>query len=360
MRVKIFTPVMLFGLLLLSGCSLLPPFPGGQPTVSIAGTVWSGKDSDGALYEYRFRKDGALHYQSPTGFWKNGSWKQRGNRVYMETNNRYTERQGTIQGNRMSGKARNIKGAHWTWQASKMVKNQFAAVIKPTPKVAKKTAWSYTGRPGPANWGALDPAFATCTNGNKQSPINLTVIKKGELPTLQLDYNHGGNEVINNGHTIQINVAAGNSMTVAGHRYTLKQIHFHAPGEHAIHGHTYPMEGHFVHVDNNGRMAIIAVLYKTGPANKALQKAWLQIPRQSGDKNNLVSGIDPTNLLPHKLDYYQYNGSLTTPPCTEGVSWFVMQYYNTLSKKQIDTFSMVMHRANNRPLMPRNNRTIMQ
>jgi carbonic anhydrase len=220
--------------------------------------------------------------------------------------------------------------------------------------------WSYSGNQGPEYWGKLAPEFSICSTGKNQSPIDLTGMVEGELPTLKVDYKVGGHEVINNGHTIQINYASGNYMRVGDKSFALKQVHFHSPSDNTIKGRSYPLEVHFVHADKNGNLAVIAVMLEAGKPNAELQKAWAKMPMEKGGKAALKQAVYAGKLLPKNLGYYRYNGSLTTPPCSEGVSWFVMKNPDTTSKEQVDKFVRAMKHANNRPVQPVNARVIVQ
>ena len=220
--------------------------------------------------------------------------------------------------------------------------------------------WSYSGSQGPEYWGKLAPEFSICSTGKNQSPINLTGMVEGELPTLKVNYKVEGHEVINNGHTIQINYASGSYMSVGDKSFALKQVHFHSPSDNTIEGRSYPLEVHFVHADKNGNLAVIAVMLETGKPNAELQKAWAEMPMEKGGKAALKETVDAGKLLPQNLGYYRYNGSLTTPPCSEGVSWFVMKSPDTASTEQVDKFVRAMKHANNRPVQPVNARLIVQ
>lgn len=225
---------------------------------------------------------------------------------------------------------------------------------------AGKTHWAYSGHQGPEHWGELDKSYAICGTGKNQSPINLTNMVEGKLPVLTVDYKAGGAEVLNNGHTIQVNYASGSTMTVGDRSFELKQFHFHSPSENTIEGNSYPMEAHFVHADANGNLAVIAVMFKPGKYNAELGKAWAHMPESAGGKHALSSPVDANILLPHNHAYYRFNGSLTTPPCSEGVNWFIMKFFDTASQEQIDKFTHTMHHANNRPVQPINAREVIQ
>ena len=219
--------------------------------------------------------------------------------------------------------------------------------------------WEYTGEAGAENWAKLSPDFAAC-GGKNQSPINLTGFIEAQLKPIAFSYKAGVTEILNNGHTVQVNAAAGSSITVDGVQFDLKQFHFHAPSENLIKGKSYPLEAHLVHADKDGNLAVVAVMFKEGKANKALEKAWAQMPKNAGDKLSLTEKIAPTEILPKNRDYYRFNGSLTTPPCSEGVRWLVMKHAMTASEAQIEAFTHVIHHPNNRPVQPVNARPVLQ
>jgi carbonic anhydrase len=224
----------------------------------------------------------------------------------------------------------------------------------------EKVHWGYSGHEGPGHWGELDPKYSACSEGKNQSPVNLTGMIESDLPAIAISYQPGGNEVLNNGHTIQVNYKPGSTISVNGHEFELKQLHFHSPSENTIEGKSYPMEAHFVHADKEGNLAVIALMFKTGEQNAELEKAWAHMPEKSGEKYELPKSVDANMLLPNDRDYYRFNGSLTTPPCSEGVWWLVMKSVSTASKEQIDAFSHTMHHPNNRPVQPANARAILK
>lgn len=224
---------------------------------------------------------------------------------------------------------------------------------------AQNTHWGYSGLEGPSNWAALSPDNSVCS-GKNQSPINVSNSIDANLPAIQFNYKTGGHEILNNGHTVQVNYQQGSSIHIDGTDFMLLQFHFHTPSENNIHGLSYPLEAHFVHTDNQGNLAVVAVMFTLGTENKALSSAWLNMPQHAGDIHQLSQIINANTLLPSSLDYYRFNGSLTTPPCSEGVRWFVMKNAITISAQQIDTFSKVLHEPNNRPLQPINARTILR
>lgn len=222
--------------------------------------------------------------------------------------------------------------------------------------------WDYsaTGHEGPENWGTLDPSYSMCAEGKNQSPVDLAGMVESDLPFITVDYQAGGNEILNNGHTIQVNYKPGSTISVTGNQYELKQFHFHTPSENIVNGNAWPLEAHFVHADTNGNLAVIAVMFRTGETNSELEKAWGVMPENAGEKDLLAVLVDANLLLPEDRDYYRFNGSLTTPPCSEGVLWLVMKNDNAASVDQIEKFAHLMHHPNNRPIQPRNSRLIMK
>jgi carbonic anhydrase len=224
---------------------------------------------------------------------------------------------------------------------------------------ATTTHWAYSGEEGPENWAKLAPEFTACA-GKNQSPINLTGFVEANLQPIRFAYKSDGNEILNNGHTVQVNYAAGNSISVDDIQFELKQFHFHAPSENHINGKSYAMEAHLVHADMDGNLAVVAIMFNEGAANEALAHIWPLIPRHAGEKKALPSSIDAVKLLPDNHDYYRFNGSLTTPPCTEGVRWLVMKESVSVSKKQVEAFLRAMHHPNNRPVQPINARQVLR
>lgn len=219
-------------------------------------------------------------------------------------------------------------------------------------------AWDYTGDTGPDNWAKLSPEYSSCA-GSNQSPINMAGFVDAKLEPIVFTYDAGSSDILNNGHTVQVNTLPGSTITVDGIAFELKQFHFHVPSENQIHGKSYPMEGHLVHADKNGNLAVVAVMVEEGKANDALAKAWAQLP-EKGEKFALTSDISPLEILPSDRDYYRFNGSLTTPPCSEGVRWLVMKQPITASKEQIDQFLQVIHHPNNRPVQAVNARSVLE
>jgi carbonic anhydrase len=220
--------------------------------------------------------------------------------------------------------------------------------------------WGYSGEGGPENWAKLAADNAMCALGRNQSPIDLSGFVEADLKPLKLDYKAGASEIVNNGHTIQVNYAPGSSLTVDGRAFELKQFHFHAPSENRVGGKQFPLEGHLVHADKDGNLAVLAVMFEAGAANPVLEKAWAAMPVKAGGKAPLPAGLNVLAMLPADKDYYRFNGSLTTPPCTEGVRWLVAKKPASVSKAQVERFSKTLGFANNRPVQAVNARPVLQ
>ncbi|QJR15835.1 carbonic anhydrase [Usitatibacter palustris] len=227
---------------------------------------------------------------------------------------------------------------------------------------ADASHWTYSGEAGPANWSKGDPKNVMCGLGRNQSPIDIAGGIPAKLEALRIDYRESGGDLVNNGHTIQLDIADGGTLALAGRVFHLKQFHFHAPGENRIQGKEYPLEVHLVHADKDGNLAVIGVMFKDGPANPVLDKLWSATPTKAGDKVVLRAGSAPAaaSLLPKSKAYYRFNGSLTTPPCSEGVLWLVMKNPLTASKAQVEKFTKTVGFANNRPIQSVNARPVLQ
>lgn len=224
----------------------------------------------------------------------------------------------------------------------------------------KAVHWSYSGETGPLHWGELSPEFAGCSKGTSQTPIDLKTGYKTNLDKLQNSFYAQDMRIINNGHTIQINFGAGNSSVIDGIKFALLQFHFHTPSEHTVNGKHYPMEMHLVHKNDKGELGVIGVFFKEGKENSELQKIIDNFPGEIGKETTVKSvKINAADFLPADKNYYHYFGSLTTPPCSEGVSWVVIKAPLEASKKQIEQFEKIMH-ENNRPVLPLNKRFLLE
>jgi carbonic anhydrase len=217
--------------------------------------------------------------------------------------------------------------------------------------------WGYGGH-GPDSWGEM-PGAGTCHLGKEQSPIDIRDAKKSALPPLRFAYGKGSGEVVNNGHTVQVNLANGGSLNVDGVAYKLVQFHFHTPSEEHVEGKAYPMVAHLVHQNAEGKLAVVAVLLKEGKTNAALAEVFDGMPQHEGAKKSLPASFDAADVLPAERGYFAFVGSLTTPPCSEGVRWFVLKEPVTVSKAQIAAFRKLYH-MNARPVQPLNGRVVEQ
>jgi carbonic anhydrase len=224
--------------------------------------------------------------------------------------------------------------------------------------MAQEHAWTYSGKEGPKDWASLKPEYQTCKLGKTQSPINIKGAKKEALAPIQFDYKPATLNVINNGHTIQVNYPEGSWITVGDKKYQLKQFHFHHPSEEHVNGKGYDMVAHLVHADADGKLAVVAVLLKKGSANAMVQKIWENLPKEEGKATD-VAGVEvnASALLPANTAYYTFTGSLTTPPCSEEVTWFVLKTPNELSAGEVAAFAKI-YPHNARPIQPTNVREI--
>lgn len=217
--------------------------------------------------------------------------------------------------------------------------------------------WAYSGDTGPESWGMLKPEFQQCLFGKRQSPIDIRDGIPVQLDAIQFDYHPTGFRVIDNGHTIQANVDPGSSITLQGKRYELVQFHFHRPSEERVNGKQFDMVAHLVHKDAEGKLAVIAVLIEQGNAHPALQLVWNALPLEKGIEQASSVPIDLNQILPEQKQYFTYMGSLTTPPCTEGVLWMVMKHPAQMSREQIGIFAR-MYPMNARPVQSAQGRMI--
>jgi carbonic anhydrase len=244
------------------------------------------------------------------------------------------------------------------------------ATTKPSvAPAAGDPVWHYEGAEGPANWGTLSPKFAACGEGTSQSPVDIADTVAGTEPlelktnllpgALKIAHHEHVADGINNGHTIQINYEGGDTLTIGNDSYTLVQYHFHNQSEHTVKGRHYPMEMHLVHKAASGKLAVIGVFIEEGAHNAAFDPIWSNLPKQKGVETHYPSvTVDVDRLLPTNRASYRYDGSLTTPPCSEGVRWIVMTTPIQLSADQIKAFTAIIH-DNNRPTQPLNGRPVL-
>jgi len=228
--------------------------------------------------------------------------------------------------------------------------------------------WSYTGEGAPTHWADLRPDFALCGDGTSQSPVDLGDAVPGDSVSVTRDYRpatlriaHQEHivDVIDNGHTIQITYDEGSTLDLGeGIVYELAQYHFHSPSEHTVNGEHYPMEMHFVHQSADDRLAVVAAFIAEGAHNPAFGPIWENLPSVPGEERHLEHvSVDIDDLVPMEHHYYRYQGSLTTPPCSEGVEWIVRANPIELAREQIETFRAIFH-ENNRPVQPLEGRSV--
>jgi len=217
-------------------------------------------------------------------------------------------------------------------------------------------SWKYEGAEGPENWGELSPAFKVCSIGVQQSPIDLTQAIRAEVKPIRVNYVPTALNVVNNGHTIQVNCDPGSSIILDGTKFKLLQYHFHHPSEHLMNGKTFQLEVHFVHISDDGTLAVLAVFVDPGPQSSALAPIWKVMPRQEGKARG--GKVDPAALLPTDRSYFRYLGSLTTPPCSQKVIWSVFRTPLQMSRSQVKDFASIFP-ANARPVQPLHRRLLL-
>lgn len=218
-------------------------------------------------------------------------------------------------------------------------------------------AWSYEGAGGPDHWAGLRPEYASCGSGERQSPIDIRDGIRLQLEPLQFTYQASAFKVIDDGHTVRVKVAGGNTLDVMGRRYELKYFQFHRPSEVRVDGKAFDMSAHLVHEDAQGHAAIVAVLLQRGGAHPVVQSVWNNLPLERHVELAAPSPLDPGALLPTDRRYATFMGSMTSPPCQEGVLWMVMKAPVTLSDYQLSVFSR-LYPMNARPVQPAHGRLI--
>ena len=259
-----------------------------------------------------------------------------------------------------------VMRANQAARAAAAAKARKAAAAQPKPAPVVESAapvlrlskhWSYEGETGPANWGKINPDWTKCGSGTRQSPIDLRDGMKVDLEQITFDYHQSGFNVVDNGHTIQVAVGFGNYITVQNRSYELVQFHFHRPSEERINGRGTEMVVHLVHKDAEGRLAIVAVLLERGAQNSMIQTAWNNLPLEKNDTVTPSVTLDVNDILPAKRDYFTFIGSLTEPPCSEGVLWLVMKQPMPASPAQMALFSR-LYPLNARPTQPGGGRVV--
>jgi carbonic anhydrase len=225
-------------------------------------------------------------------------------------------------------------------------------------QAADAAPWEYSGERGPAHWGQLRPDYAACDRGRRQSPIDIVETHRQTLPELQFRYRSAPLRIVNDGHTVRVRFSNGSRIVLGQDSYLLQQFHFHVPGGDRIRGEEFGMAAHFVHKSGAGRLAVVVVLFRQGGENAALAALWPKLPaRADGERLLPEVAFDAAQLLPAARGYYAYEGSLTAPPCTEGVTWLVLKQPLELSAGQLARFRK-MFPDNARPVQPLHGRVV--
>ncbi|MFQ5578860.1 MAG: carbonic anhydrase family protein [Anaerolineae bacterium] len=234
------------------------------------------------------------------------------------------------------------------------------AVFAGTAAASGPVHWNYeSGEEGPDHWGELSHDFAACGEGTEQSPIDVPASATVNPADLTMNYQPTAVNILNNGHTVQVNYDSGSTLTVDGVDYNLLQFHFHALSEHTVGGNYADMEMHLVHQSADGNYAVVGVLLNRGAENAAFTPVWDNLPAEEAEAETIAGAtVNAADLLPAEQTYYRYNGSFTTPPCTEGVKWFLMSNPVELSDAQVSAFEQIFDH-NYRPVQPFNARSFL-
>jgi len=236
-----------------------------------------------------------------------------------------------------------------------------AHALAQTAPLPATAPWDYEGKRGALVWGKLDPAYKACSQGHEQSPIDIRGAKLNKaLPPIEFHYKSGPVTLLNTGHTVQVIPDPGSYIVVNGVRYDLVQWHFHHPGEEAVKGKITDMDIHLVHKSADGKTAVIAVRLTediASPPNATLADLFPQLPAKTGQSVKIATLINPGGVLPGDRGYWTYEGSLTAPPCTEGVRWFIFEQTMTISRDQLSAFA-ALYKVNSRALQDPHGRGI--
>ncbi len=219
--------------------------------------------------------------------------------------------------------------------------------------------WGYSGAVAPANWGSLSSEFSQCSLGKEQSPVDIADAAEGEPAEIAFNYADDGERLVNTGLSVRLEHAGESRMRLGEREFTLLQTHSHNPSEHTVDGQSFPLEVHLVHQGAAGELAVVSVLFRLGAPNPAIQSMIDAAPQEGGSDTQLSAPMTSAGFLPADISYYTYMGSLTTPPCTEGVEWIVMTETLEVSKEQVDQLSALTGSAPiNRPVQPLGDRSI--
>lgn len=244
--------------------------------------------------------------------------------------------------------------------------DEAASAPAPSPPAAESDAhaktddgphWSYSGDNGPENWATLDPSFAVCGSGAEQSPVDLAELEGADLPDLEMTYLPTPLAILHDGHTVKVAAQGGGTLNVGDGVFTLSQFHFHSPSEHTVEGRSFPLEMHLVHADDAGNLAVVGVLFEEGDADPALAPLADNLPQPHSETAVEGATIDIAALLPKDLTYVGFAGSLTTPPCMEGVAWHVLTSARPASAEQLQQFKAAIP-GTNRPIQALGDRVL--
>ena len=229
-----------------------------------------------------------------------------------------------------------------------------------TASGGEEVAWGYSGERGPEHWGQLSGEYAACGEGEAQSPVDITDVSGESGTPVEFHYGAVPLDIINTGHTEEVEQGGGNYAQIGGKRYDFAQFHFHSPSEHTVDGEHSAMEMHLVHEGKDGEIAVVAAFIEQGRKNEQFARFWDELPKEAGEEyEGAQIQVNAEELLPQEKEFYEYTGSLTTPPCTEGVKWYIFEEPIELSASQIERFRQVMDH-NNRPVQPLNGREIQE
>ncbi len=228
----------------------------------------------------------------------------------------------------------------------------------PAPS-AEPAHWSYEGEAGPTHWGDLDPAYEACGKGKSQSPVDISAPDEQDMVNIAFHYQPSEVNILNNGHTAQVNYDAGSYIELDGVRYDLAQFHYHVPSEHEVNGELFAAELHIVHKNADGGFAVVGLLLQEGAENPAFDPFINNLPAEKSDVKDAGVKINAAGLLPSVQTTFRYSGSLTTPPCSEGVNWLVMTAPVELSSNQLSKLKSLFE-GNNRPVQPLNDRPLVE
>jgi len=287
---------------------------------------------------------------------KLGATPAGGGKFAMEVSNRGESGENVISA-RPAAPARRAAPAHAAPAAPGAADGDANANVAVHAAHAGPAHWSYSGPGGPEAWARLEPEYSKCGTGSRQSPIDIRGGIAVDLEPIRFDYRNSSFAVIDNGHTVQVNVEPGNGITIMGRRFELVQFHFHRPSEERVNGQQYEMVVHLVHKDAEGKLAVVAVLLDRGAAQSVVQTVWNNLPLEKGEELRAGTKIDLAQLLPSDRRYYTYMGSLTTPPCSEGVLWMVLKQPVQVSPEQLSIFSQ-LYPMNARPIQQGGGRLI--